>query len=198
MNVEGGEDRRHGHPHDHDHRCGEVGRSGGGGGKAGREPRDDSQVELGRRPVRRVGRVQRSARRQKKAGEATPRVHRRRRTHLLIHARHEGAEGRDRRWRPRTWRCPPGSRRSRTSPASRCVAHSASVTGITDSREMRTSGNSLNAGSALISASVTGPRQLLDGRDVHDRGFAGLVFGSGYASPSAFAMPTTAFSSPVW
>jgi hypothetical protein len=34
-------------------------------------------------------------------------------------------------------------------------AHSASVTGITDSRAMRTSGKSLNAGSALISASVT-------------------------------------------
>src|SRR5204863_8593035 len=41
--------------------------------------------------------------------------------------------------------------------------HSASLTGITDRREMRTSGNVLNDGSALISASVTGRSSFLTG-----------------------------------
>src|SRR6267378_3365014 len=42
-------------------------------------------------------------------------------------------------------------------------AHSASVTGITDSRPMRTSGKSLKPGSALTSASVTGLGSRLTG-----------------------------------
>ncbi len=41
--------------------------------------------------------------------------------------------------------------------------HSASVTGITDNRDIRTSGKSLNDGSALISASVTGRGSLATG-----------------------------------
>src|SRR2546425_4015266 len=42
-------------------------------------------------------------------------------------------------------------------------AHSASVTGITDSRAMRTSGKFLKAASALIWASVTGRGSRLTG-----------------------------------
>ena len=42
-------------------------------------------------------------------------------------------------------------------------AHCASVTGITESRAMRTSAKSLKAGSALISASVTGRGRRLTG-----------------------------------
>ncbi len=42
-------------------------------------------------------------------------------------------------------------------------AHSASDTGMTDRREIRTSAKSLNAGSALISASVTGRRSFFTG-----------------------------------
>ncbi len=75
--------------------------------------------------------------------------------------------------------------------------HSVSVTGITDSREIRTSGKSLKAASALISASVTARGSLPAGATSTTACLPVLSPGSGYASPSAFAMPTTAFSSPV-
>ena len=42
-------------------------------------------------------------------------------------------------------------------------AHSASVTGITESREIRTSANVLKNGSALISFSVTGRASFFTG-----------------------------------
>jgi hypothetical protein len=42
-------------------------------------------------------------------------------------------------------------------------SHSSSVTGMTDNREIRTSANVLNAGSALISASVTGRGSFFTG-----------------------------------
>jgi hypothetical protein len=72
------------------------------------------------------------------------------------------------------------------------------VTGITDSLEIRTSGNVLNDASALISLSVTGRASFFTGATSTTAALPVLSFGSGYASPSALAMPTTAFSSPVW
>ena len=42
-------------------------------------------------------------------------------------------------------------------------SHSASVTGMTESRDIRTSGNDANAVSALIAASVTGCGSFFDG-----------------------------------
>ena len=61
--------------------------------------------------------------------------------------------------------------------------HSASVTGITERRDMRTSGNDANARSALISASVTGRGKLLVRRRCRRRTLARGSCGSGYASP---------------
>jgi DHA1 family solute carrier family 18 vesicular amine transporter 1/2 len=75
--------------------------------------------------------------------------------------------------------------------------HSTSVTGITDRREILTSGKSVNAASALISASVTARGSRPAGATSTTACLPVLSPGSGYASPSAFAMPTTAFSSPV-
>ena len=63
-----------------------------------------------------------------------------------------------------------------------------SVTGMTDSREMRTSGKSLNAAVALISASVTGRGSFLTGATSTTAALPVLSSGSGYASPSAFAI----------
>ena len=53
--------------------------------------------------------------------------------------------------------------------------HSASDTGITDNREILTSGKSLKAESALISAEPHGARQLLHRCDVDDGLFTALV-----------------------
>ena len=77
-------------------------------------------------------------------------------------------------------------------------SHCSSVTGMTDSREILTSAKSLNAGSALISASVTGRGSFFTGATSTTACLPVLSFGSGYASASAFAIPTTAFSLPVW
>ena len=76
--------------------------------------------------------------------------------------------------------------------------HSASVTGITESREMRTSGNVLNDASALISASVTGRGSFFTGAISTTADLPEGSWGSGYASASALAVPTTDFSPPVW
>jgi len=76
--------------------------------------------------------------------------------------------------------------------------HSTSVTGITDSLEIRTSGNSLNDASALISASVTGRASFFTGATSTTDALPDASSGSAYASPSALQMPTTAFSPPVW
>src|SRR5262245_62869835 len=78
------------------------------------------------------------------------------------------------------------------------ASHSASVTGITDRREILTSGKVLKAASALIDASVTGCGSFLTGATSTTDCLPALSFGSGYASPSALAIPTTDFSSPVW
>ena len=58
-------------------------------------------------------------------------------------------------------------------------AHSASVTGMTDSLAMRTSGNEAKLLSALISASVTGRFSRLVRNDVNDREFSRGVGGIG-------------------
>src|SRR4051794_1869825 len=65
-------------------------------------------------------------------------------------------------------------------------AHSESVTGITDNREIRTSGKSANALSALISARVTGRGSFFTGATSTTDALPLLSFGSGYASPRAF------------
>src|SRR5262249_58530975 len=77
-------------------------------------------------------------------------------------------------------------------------AHSASVTGITDKREIRTSGKVANALSALISFSVTGRASFFTGATSTTDALPLLSAGSGYASDSAVAIATTDFSSPVW
>src|SRR5438876_7152033 len=56
-------------------------------------------------------------------------------------------------------------------------AHSASVTGITDSRPMRTSGKSLKPGSALTSASVTGLGSRLTGATSTATVLSARIFG---------------------
>jgi hypothetical protein len=56
--------------------------------------------------------------------------------------------------------------------------HSSSVTGITDSREIRTSGNVLNAASALIAASVTGWGSFVTGSTSTTDALPVLSFGS--------------------
>jgi len=53
------------------------------------------------------------------------------------------------------------------------------VTGITDSREIRTSANVLNDGSALISASVTGRFSFLTGSTSTTAALPVGSFGSG-------------------
>src|SRR5207237_5300902 len=76
-------------------------------------------------------------------------------------------------------------------------AHSASDTGITERREIRTSGNVANALSALISLSVTGRGSFLTGPTSTTDALPLVSSGSGYASDSAVAIATTDFSSPV-
>jgi len=56
----------------------------------------------------------------------------------------------------------------------------------------------LKNGSALISLSVTGRGNFFTGTMSTTCALPVVSFGSWYASPAAFAMPTTAFSSPVW
>jgi 1,4-alpha-glucan branching enzyme len=75
---------------------------------------------------------------------------------------------------------------------------SASVTGITERRGIRVRMNVANALSALIAASVTGRFSFLTGSTSTAYSFPSRSFGSGYAAPAAFAIPTTAFSLPVW
>ena len=77
-------------------------------------------------------------------------------------------------------------------------AQYASLTGMTDSREIRTSAKSLNVASALISDSATGRGNFFTGPTSTTDALPVLSPGSAYASPSALAMPTTDFSSPVW
>src|SRR5437667_12816428 len=76
--------------------------------------------------------------------------------------------------------------------------HSSSVTGITDRRDMRTSGKDANVLSALMAASVTGDFNFLTGATSIAYSFPVLSAGSGYGADAAFAIPTTAFTSPVW
>ena len=78
--------------------------------------------------------------------------------------------------------------------------HSSSVTGITERHDIRTSGNDANALSALTAASVTGHSgdfTLFTGTMSMAYSFPVLSAGSGYGSHAAYAMPTTAFTSPV-
>src|SRR5262249_43067247 len=58
-------------------------------------------------------------------------------------------------------------------------AHSWSVTGMTDRREMRTSGKSANALSALISASVTGRESFFTGATSTTAALPLVSFGPG-------------------
>src|SRR5262249_11067451 len=76
-------------------------------------------------------------------------------------------------------------------------SHSSSVTGITDRRDIRTSGNDANALSAFTAASVTGDFSLFSGTMSMAYSFPVLSAGSGYGAPAAFATPPTAFTSPV-
>ena len=76
-------------------------------------------------------------------------------------------------------------------------SHCSSVTGITDSRDMRTSAKSAKAVSALISASRTGRLSLRTGVTSTPYSFPLASAGSGEAFAAAFITPTTAFSSPV-
>jgi len=56
----------------------------------------------------------------------------------------------------------------------------------------------LNHASALIAFSVTGRPSFFTGPTSTTCALPVASAGSGYASPSAFAMPTICFSSPVW
>src|SRR5262245_66238970 len=76
--------------------------------------------------------------------------------------------------------------------------HSSSVTGITDRREMRTSGKDANVLSALMAARVTNDFNFFTGATSIACSFPVLSAGSGYGGDAAFAIPTTAFTSPVW
>src|SRR5437016_5509114 len=75
--------------------------------------------------------------------------------------------------------------------------HSSSVTGITERRDIRTSGNDANASSALMAASVTGDFSFCTGTMSMAYSFPVSSAGSGYGAHAASAMPTTAFTSPV-
>src|SRR3989442_13813364 len=75
--------------------------------------------------------------------------------------------------------------------------HSSSVTGITERRDIRTSGNDANALSAFTAASVTGDFNFSTGTRSTAYSFPVLSAGSGYGADAAFAIPTTAFTSPV-
>src|SRR5437870_11383191 len=75
--------------------------------------------------------------------------------------------------------------------------HSSSVTGITERRDIRTSGNDANALSALTAASVTGDFIFFTGVTSMACSFPVLSEGSGYGADAACAIPTTAFTSPV-
>src|SRR5947209_2382698 len=82
-------------------------------------------------------------------------------------------------------------------PISSIRRHSSSVTGITERRDIRTSGNDANALSPLIAASVTGDFSSLMGATSIAYSLPVLSAGSGYGADAALAMPTTAFTSPV-
>src|SRR6059036_2282851 len=76
--------------------------------------------------------------------------------------------------------------------------HSSSVTGITDRRDMRTSGKDANVLSALMAARLTSDFNFFTGATSIAYSFPVLSAGSGYGADAAFAIPTTAFTSPVW
>ena len=78
------------------------------------------------------------------------------------------------------------------------AAHSRPVTGMTERREIRTSAKSANAGSALIAASVTGAFSRRTGAISTICSLPLRSAGSGLGPATTFAIPTTAFSPPVW
>ena len=73
---------------------------------------------------------------------------------------------------------PAGFKENRSTASFSMRRHSASLTGITDSREIRTSAKSLNAASALISFSVTGRASFFTGATSTTAALPVLSFGS--------------------
>src|SRR5437870_13548503 len=75
--------------------------------------------------------------------------------------------------------------------------HSSAVTGITERRDIRTSGNDANALSALTAFKVTADFSFFSGTTSTAYSFPASSAGSGYGADAALAVPTTAFTSPV-
>jgi hypothetical protein len=86
----------------------------------------------------------------------------------------------------------------RRPPSSSRCAHSASLTGMTESRDCRMSGRSFKAGSCLMAARPTGRIRASIGSRSTATHAPSVAVGSGYADRATRATPTTSRPSPLW